>query len=219
MYKIEWKKEIGALLIILLMAVAGAIIYPDLPEEIPMHWNIAGEVDSYYPKSLFSVFLLPGITVLILLLMLFMPYIDPKKERYGQFQGAYRIIRYSFVFLMAFIFTITMGAALGYDFIRIEKLVPGGIAILFIVIGIVLPRIKTNWFVGIRTPWTIENEEVWKKTHSLGSVMFSAAGVLTLFSLFLPPVWSFSVMFASIMAAALIPAAYSYFLYRKVTGK
>lgn len=100
----------------------------------------------------------------------------------------------------------------------IPKLVPITIGILLIVLGNYMPRIKFNWFVGIKTPWTLSNEEVWKGTHRFAGYMFVIAGVLIVISAFLPAPFNVIAVLTGVVLAAVFSIAYSYFLYVGVKG-
>lgn len=193
--------------------VFGLIVYPDLPARVPSHWNVYGEVDGYTSKT-FGAFFGPALALGIYLLMMALPKIDPRKENYHKFTRAYTITRDVLVLLMLYIYLIAILAALGYVtdvglFIRL------GLGIMFMIMGNYLTQVKHNFFFGLRTPWTLANEQVFVKTHRLGGKLFVAAGIITLLTLFLTGKYAFVITVGSLLLAALIPAVYSYFLYQQ----
>ena len=213
--KIITKKEILPVALIVLAFIVGGFLYPDLPEKIPSHWNIKGEVDAWSSKN-FAVFFYPCITLGIYLLMTFIPLIDPLRRNYPKFYIPYFWFRTVFVLFFVLLYFYTLWAALGTK-LNINYFIIPAFSILFIVIGIFLPKVRKNYFVGIRTPWTIHSEEVWDKTHQLAGKFFIAGGIMALLSLFLP---KYSVLFfvVAIFLAAFIPVIYSYFVFRKIGG-
>lgn len=131
-----------------------------------IHWNVAGEADSFINKwwgaLLFPIFL-TGIVALVV----FLPKVDPRKENYEKFEKVYRIFLHVFVLFLFSMYVVTLAYNIGIP-VQVDVVVPIGVGMLFIAIGNYMPKIKPNYFFGIRTPWTLENEEVWQKTHRVG---------------------------------------------------
>jgi len=144
-------------LIILSFAV-GILVYDHLPEKIPIHWNLEGEVDAYGNKF-FGIFSLPFLTLAVYLLMIVLPRIDPKSESYAQFTGVYNVFTTLLVLFLLSLYGLVLLAAFGYQ-INAGLVVRLGLGILFIVLGTQLPKIKHNYFFGIKTPWTLASEDV-----------------------------------------------------------
>jgi len=213
--KIITKKEVLPLALIVLAFVVGGLLYPDLPEMMPTHWNAQGEVDAWSSKN-FAVFFFPSITLAIYLLITFIPLIDPLRRNYPKFALPYFWFRTVFVIFFVSLYFYTLWAALGTK-LNINFFIIPAFSILFIVIGLFLPKVKKNYFVGIRTPWTIHSEEVWDKTHQLGGKFFIAGGVIALISLLFPK-YFLSIFITAILLAAFIPVVYSYFVFRKIGG-
>lgn len=205
------KKEIVPVALIVLAFIVGLILYPQLPEQIPSHWNARGEVDAFSGKN-FSVFFFPSITLGVYLLMIFLPLIDPLRKNYIKFALPYFWLRTLLVIFFVSLYFYTLWAALGTSF-NINYFILPAISILFIVIGIFLPKIKKNYFVGIRTPWTLHSEEVWDKTHQFSGKLFVAAGIIALISVFFP-CCSFAITMAAVLSAAFASVTYSYFVFR-----
>jgi uncharacterized membrane protein len=216
MYTIKIKNEIPVILLIIGVYIAAFFVYPHLPEQIPVHWNIHGEVDNYINKGLLSLLLFPTIILTMYLLLLFVPYLDKHKERYVQFQKVYTIIKFALVLFMIFIYVITTLYALEYN-IKVEKVVPAGVSILFIIIGNYLGKVRKNWFVGIKYPWTLKNDLVWEKTHRLGAVLFVLSGISGLIGVFFNGMVTMIMLFTPLTLTIVITLIYSYRLYKKVT--
>ncbi|AOR23788.1 SdpI family protein [Clostridium taeniosporum] len=190
------------------------LLYSKLPNEMPMHWNAYGEIDNYGPK-IFAAFLPPIIMIFIWGGMLFIPKIDPKKENYNKFNTSYTIITNIIVTFFFILHIVVIITSLGYD-IPIYKIIPFIIGIIFILIGNYLPKSKSNFFFGIRTPWTLTNEDIWKKTHRLGGKLFVLSGLfITVSSLFFTGNIQFIILVTAILIASIIPIIASYFYYSK----
>ena len=213
--KVITKKEILPISLIILAFIVGSFLYTQLPDKIPSHWNIEGEIDAWASKN-FGVFFFPGITLGLYLLMTFIPLIDPLRKNYPKFRIPYFWFRTIFVLFFVSLYFYTLWVALGTK-LNINYFVIPALSVLFILIGIFLPRVRKNYFVGIKTPWTIHSEEVWEKTHQFSGKVFIVAGLISLIILFLPG-YSFSVLIAVILSAAFIPVIYSYFVFRKIGG-
>ena len=201
-------------LILTLAAFATTIIfYKSLPDLIPIHWNIYGEVDNYAKKSI-GAFMPPFLMLLIWPAMIYLPKLDPKKENYKTFQASYDII---IGFLVSFFFglhVITLLSSLGYR-IAINKFLFIMLGLLFMVIGNYLPKAKSNYFYGVRTPWTLSSEISWKRTHRLAGKLFVASGLLIILSTFIVSAKVQSlVILLTIAVSSVIPIVASY-LYAK----
>lgn len=192
-------------------------VYPALPAEVPTHWNLAGEVDDTMRK-LPGAFIAPAIATLVALAMTVLPKIDPRRGNWAKFPEERRIVVAVLVLFMALMEGVTLGAALGWD-VNVAAWAVGGIGGLFIAMGNYLPRIRSNWWLGIRTPWTLENERVWRATHRVGGRAFVAAGVLCLLAAAVLPAavrpW---IALGAIGVASLFPLVYSYFAWRRHGG-
>lgn len=210
------KRDWIIILIILLCIVAGFVVFPHLPERVPSHWNIRGEVDGYSGRW-FGAFGIPAMTAGIYVLMVLLPLVDPKRKNYAKFSGVYSIFKLAFVLFMGGLYLVTIAAALGYN-VDVGLLIPLFLSLLFIVMGNTMGRIKHNYFVGIKTPWTLADEDVWKKTHRLGGRLYVASGVVTMAALLISRSVVFWVFIITIIGANVIAAVYSYLLYKRVVN-
>lgn len=214
MYKIEWKKEIPLIIIMTLVTIAVLASYPYLPQVLPIHWGLNGDVDGTAQKSPLSAFFHLGIIWGLFFMLLYVPFIDPKREKYADFLDAYRVIRYTIVTMMCFMSVLVTAWALGYK-IPVEKAVPAVVGLEFMFLGNMMGKIRTNWFVGVRFPWTMEDPDVWNKTNRLSGRLFVLSGLLTIVSVIFPPVITFITLFASLTAAVSVSFVYSFMLYKK----
>jgi len=198
--------------IVIFSFILGVIMYGRMPEQMASHWNIRNEVDgsmSRFWGLFFAPFLLLGLFVLFLAI----PRIDPLKRNIETFRTHFQgFIILLFLFLF-YLYVVTIAWNLGRRFVMIRFLAPG-FALLFFFCGVLLERTKRNWFVGIRTPWTLSSDRVWDRTHRLGGRLFKIAGVLCLGGIAFPGHALYFVLVPVLFAAA-CAAAYSYREYQK----
>ncbi len=211
--KLDLKSEIFPLALLLVSAVASYFFYQNSPETVTTHWNFQGQPDGYSSRG-FGSFFFPGLLAFIYLLMIILPYFDPKRESYKEFEKPYRIFRYAMLLILSCVYWATGFYNVGYD-INIGIITAFLIGALMIVIGNYLGKMKLNWFVGIKTPWTLSSENVWSKTHRLGGILFMIFGLIIMIAPFLPEMIALGLFIG--WAAILIVGtfAYSYWLYRK----
>lgn len=221
--KIFDRRLVVAMVVVCLLNVAGhALVLPALPGDLPSHWNAQGMVDATMPKMAdLALSLLPAG---LLALFVLVPRIDPKGDSYRKFAGFYQGFVVVFTLFMCALSWAGVLTALGIlaQGAAMLAFIYLGMGILFTYIGNYLPRVQQNYTMGVKTPWTIDNEEVWQKSQRVGGRVFFAAGVASLVlaaGTFVAPgfvsaagVWIF---LALIVAAGLIPTVYSYFLWKK----
>jgi uncharacterized membrane protein len=200
------------LFLIFLMFLGSTLIYSYLPQQIPMHWNIQGQVDSYMPKNI-GVWVTPLMTLFIWILFQVLPNFDPKKNKYKFFQKEWQILQTAFVGFFTYIHTVVLYISINPK-IDMMPFMFTGLGILFILLGNYLSKIRQNYFIGIKVPWTLSNEDNWNKTHRFASWCFVGAGIITLFGTMLPRS-SAIIIFISIMMAAFLPIIYSFLLFKK----
>ncbi|MDD2482386.1 MAG: SdpI family protein [Lutispora sp.] len=210
------KREIPLILIVIAAFAISLYFYPMLPDKIPTHWNFKGEIDGYSGK-LSGAFLMPFMNLAMYGLFIFLPALDPKKESYKLFESTYIYFRYLFHVFLLGMHIIIMAAALGHD-IDTGRLVMLGVSLLFMFMGNVMGRLKHNYFVGIKTPWTLASEEVWTKTHRLGAILMTAGGLIgvILALLRVNPGWMFVLV---LMLPAFIPIVYSYVIFNRLKNR
>ena len=208
------KKELAFWIIILAPIVFMLFNWADLPDKMPVHWNIHGEIDRYGSKFLLPVFLIG-----IYLLMLILPSIDPRKKNYELFSGIYYGIRIAIVSFFSIINFIVVLSGLGVK-INIEKIIVPGVFILFLILGNYMGNLKMNWFLGIKTPWTLSSENVWRKTHFLAAKLWfwlSLIGFILSFILGEKLLFIIVIILVGIMS--LVPVVYSYIIFKNEKNK
>jgi len=204
-------KETVILSVLLIPLIIMLVIWNRLPEKLPLHWNINGEIDRDGPKY---VFLLLNIGLYLLFLVI--PKIDPRKKNYTIFTVSYYKLRLIFTTYFSLFSLVVFYNAL-YSNVNFEKLFPVTILFLFALLGNYFGTIRSNYFVGIRTPWTLNNDEVWKKTHLLAGRLWVACGIVGGFIS-----WSLNMPFASYFAIGImvvmviLPVVYSYVYYQRI---
>jgi uncharacterized membrane protein len=207
------KTEMLPLLLIVITLVSAVYFYGHLPERIATHWNFAGQVDGYGSGKIQSI-VLPLMLIGMYILFLVFPYLDPKKERYEQFSKVYHIFKDIILILFAIIYFIVGFNGLGYN-LPVGVITPILIGLLFIIMGNYMSKIKRNWFMGIRTPWTLSSEEVWNKTHRFGGKMFILAGLLMMAETIMPNAWKLAVFILMMIILLVGTIGYSYIVYLK----
>jgi uncharacterized membrane protein len=202
----------GIVAVLILTLAITITAYPALPDTIPSHWNMAGEVDAYLP-TIWGVLIIPLLMVPLSVFFFLLPRIDPLKENYRKFQPYYE--GFILVFLVFFLLIQVQIILWGLDYqISPTLIIPPLAGVLFIYRGFLVEHAEQNWFVGIRTPWTLSSEQVWKKTHALGGKLFKVAGSIALAGVFFWD-YAFSFVLVPILAVTIYTVAYSYFEYQK----
>jgi len=182
-----------------------------LPEIMASHWDAVGGVNGYCPAFL-GAFLIPILSVVLFLLFLAIPRIDPLQANIEAFKKDY----YRFIFVMILFLFIVHAQSLLWNLgtqISFNLTVPLLLGGLFFYVGDLLGKVKRNWFIGIRTPWTLSSDEVWDRTHRFGEWLFKAVGILSVLSVLLPT-GAIMVVVVLIIAAAIATCVYSYFVFR-----
>ncbi|WP_435790930.1 SdpI family protein [Clostridium sp.] len=205
--------------IITLTFVVCLYFYPSLPDKMPIHWNTEGQIDGYSGKFI-GAFGIPLMNLAFYFLFIFLPYLDPKKENYVKFKGAYKLIRYSFHILFTCIQASILMVALGYP-VNIGMFVGVAVSLLFVVIGNVMGKFKHNYFVGIKTPWTLANEEVWTKTHRMAAPLWVVGGIISgIFAIILDgKSYFYIVLLIVVSAISIVPILYSFVIFKQLNKK
>jgi len=200
---------------VLITILFSTFVYPMLPEQLPTHWGINGEVDGYSPR-LVGVAIAPLIGLVLVVLKEVLPRIDPHRARYSSFRGTYELI-FNLIVLFLFVLQVAiLGYALGWP-ISVVGVIQVSVGVLFVALGNELARVQPNWFMGIRTPWTLANEEVWRRTHRVSGRLLVVVGiVLALIVPFLPGLAAFVTTMTLVLGFAIFSIAYSYLMWRRV---
>jgi uncharacterized membrane protein len=208
----EW---IAFFIVLLSFVVASYFFYfyPGLPVKFASHWNAVGQVNGYISKF-WGLFLQPLISAGLFLLFLVIPKIDPLKANIARFREYFDMFVLIILFFLFFLYALTIYWNLGHTFNMVGVLVPA-LAILFFYTGILIENAKRNWFIGIKTPWTLSSDVVWDKTHKLGGQLFKASGLITLLGIFFQ---SYAILFVILPAifTAIYTVIYSYLEYQKI---
>ncbi len=208
MIKKHWKVLLIASLSILIPVLAGVILWDQLPQQIPSHWNAAGEVDGWSSKPFF-VFGMPLILLAALWLGAVAMQLDPKRGNHPDkvLHLCFWIIPVLSVVLSA----LTYATALGKE-VPVEIIVPALMGLIFTVIGNYMPKCKHNYTIGIKIPWTLNSEENWNRTHRFAGWLWVACGLGIMATSFFGVFWLF---FAIVLVMVIAPCTYSYILHRK----
>lgn len=176
--KTDWRIEGSMLALVAAMFALAVLSWSTAPDRIPMHWNIAGEVDRYGGRFE-GLLLLPMFALGTYLLMRFLPRVDPGRANYAAFGTVYTIFRFAMLVVLAVVYGVVHLAGRGRE-VHIETVAPLILAALFILIGAISGKLRQNWFIGIRTPWTLSSERSWVRTHRVGGWLFVLLGVTVL---------------------------------------
>lgn len=186
--------------------------YPQLPDQVAIHWGPSGQPDDYSSRE-FAVFFMPVLMILMFFLIRVLPKIDPKKKNYPRFQGSLDIIMLATLLLLLVVHGMVIGTGLGYD-IPMMVVVPLMIGALFVVIGNVMPRFRYNYFVGIRTPWTLSNEQVWTKSHAASGKIFFFGGLILMACALIPGSYMVPVMIVILVVIPVSTLIVSYYYFK-----
>jgi uncharacterized membrane protein len=205
------RKWIPILLIV--AAVAATILYyPKLPETMTTHWSVSGEPNGFSSR-LWGAWMLPVIMAAVWLIMRAIPHIDPRKANYEKFSGMYDALVILILAFMLAMHIVLLMAATGAP-IRMERVVMPSVGIFIAIMGILIPRAHPNWFVGIRTPWTLTSDLSWERTHKIGGTLFVILGVLMVASSFVAPETAIWILVAAALGIVVFLFAYSYQVWK-----
>lgn len=205
-------KRSAGLIINIIMLAGTAMLYNRLPAIVPTHWDMHGNVNGTMPK--FPGAFLPSLIAIVLWVSLpLLRQIDPRRASYEKFDATFFLVINVVSLMMALLQGLILSIALGarVDMVRAMLF---GTGLMFVVLGNYLPRIRSNWWMGIRTPWTLDNEEVWRRTHRFGGRMFVAGGIVTMLSVILPKEAASTIAVIAMIIAGLVPVVYSYVIWR-----
>ena len=208
------RENLLALILVLAGFALTAALYGQMPDPVPTHWNLRGVADGFTPKP-WGPFLMPLTNAGVLGLMLGLRAFAPREMPVERFARVYTVLTAAVVAFLALVEALTSLAALGVA-VNMSRALGLGTGLLFVVLGNFMGKLTRNFFVGIRTPWTLVSDEVWLRTHRLGGKLFVAAGVVTVVAAFTGA--GLGVMLAAVLAAALVSAVYSYLVYRKLSA-
>ncbi len=198
--------------LVILSFLVGIYLYPQVPERLDSHWNAQGEADAQSGR-LVGLFAMPVIVLVSFLILLFLPRIDPKRSNVEKFRAYYDKMVLVIVAFFMYIHLLSILWNMGWEFDFSVALIPA-FFVLFLSIGILLEKAKPNWFIGIRTPWTLSSERVWNETHRVGARMFKICALVTLAGFIFREIAIWFVIVPIVIAAVYL-VIYSYLIYRK----
>ena len=207
-FRLRKSSIISIIASILILIIFNILFYDKMPAELPTHWNFQGEADDYSSKF-HAMVVIQGFLVLMNAFLCFMLDSDPKNNK--QYNLVMTISKLSMPAIMLLIYIITVMAGFGRE-VKVSTILPIFIGLLFIAIGNYLPKIKRNYTMGIKLPWTLNSDENWRRTHRLGGICFVIIGLCLILSVFLK---SEIVFLVPLILGGIIPAIYSYYLYTK----
>lgn len=202
----------------LLMLLAGVLVYSHLPARVPVHWNIKGEIDGWADRSIPNLFFQPLLVLVMTLLAWALPRIDPLKRSYRRFQGSYYVIIDVIVAFLALLYGLTLYAAF-HQTLPVGTIVPAAVGLLLALMGNQLSKVRRNFFIGIRTPWTLASETVWVRTHRIGARIFVLGGLAATIGAFLPAPWNFITFMICVLGASLLTLLISYLIYHRLEAQ
>ena len=197
----------------LVAGLVSAWAYPRLPPQVATHWNLRGQPDGYSAK-LWAVLLLPLVILGLRGLLSVLPRIDPKGENYRKFAHTYWLIFNGVILFMGVLHLAILGYGLGAP-VRMDRVASAGLGILLIVVGNYLTRVEPNWFIGIRTPWTLSSDGVWRRTHRVGGWIFVVGGALIVLTLFVGAGAMMPILLGTIALVTAVPVVLSYLWWRR----
>ena len=208
MIKKNWKILLITSLLILLPMLAGVVLWDQLPEQIPTHWNASGEVDGWSNK-IFAVFGLSGILLAVQWLCTLGTRADPKKANHSE--KVVHLVFWIVPVISNLLYAATYATALGKE-VQIEVIMPVFIGLVFTIIGNYLPKCKQNYTIGIKIPWTLNSEENWNKTHRFAGRLWVICGLVIMLTGFFG---GFGIFFGVTLVMVIVPMIYSYRLHKK----
>jgi uncharacterized membrane protein len=217
MKQINLKKEAVIWLILLLPFIYSFIVWNKIPDRVPTHFDFKGEPDDYSSKA-FALLLLPVMNVVVYFILFFVPRIDPRKKNYAAFGTSYQNIRLLIHLFFVGMFIFITQTTSGGQPLKLSAFL-SGLLLFFALLGNYMRTVRSNFFVGIRTPWTLSNDVVWRKTHELGGrIWFYSGIVLAIVVYFLPEMAAMIVTGCGMFVIVIIPVVYSYIEYQKLTS-
>jgi uncharacterized membrane protein len=202
----------AALLFVALSFIAPLAVYKSLPDRVPIHWNYQGQIDGWMPKP-WGPFLLPMLSVFVIAIVIIAPRVSPKGFEMSPFARVYPTIAAAIAGVQFYLTALVLAAGLGAS-IAMNRHIPAIMGILFVVLGNYLGKVTRNFFVGIRTPWTLADDVVWERTHRMAGPVFVTGGLFLIamgFISSIPPVAGL----VAIAVSVSLPVIYSFVTWRR----
>lgn len=201
-------------LVVAALGVAVSIwVYGRLPETVATHWNLQGTPDGYSSRFWASV-AMPLVTLGLTGLFNVLPKVDPKRDNYAKFLDTYWLIANAVLVFTLVAHALILANGLGYT-VKVDRLLPIGIGLLLAFLGNYLTRVEPNWFIGIRTPWTLSSDAVWRRVHRTAGWLFAIGGLVIAVGAFAPRSAFMPLLTIIVVIAAGIPVVQSYILWKR----
>ncbi len=209
----SWRTDLPQLAIIAALFAWSALLWPIAPDSLPVHFDLGGNADRMGSK-LEGLFAVPTVALAVYLILRFLPRLDPARENYASFVGAYSILRLAVIIMLALVDLAILLPLVGVQVNQAAaiRLLVGGLLIVF---GAMMGKIRPNWFVGIRTPWTLASKESWVRTHRVGGWVFIFAGLAFIVSLPLATMPAMIISFGLLAVGLVWIVVYSYIVWQK----
>jgi uncharacterized membrane protein len=211
------RKLLPGLVAVLLAIGFGIWAYPQLPAEVPTHFDINGVPNGWSSRSV-AALVIPALGIVLLAVFAVLPSIDPRRTNYAKFGSTYWIVVNSAVVMVAGIQVVVLGKALGWP-IDMTRVVGLSLGALLVLLGNLMTRLRPNWFMGIRTPWTLSSDSVWRRTHRFGGIAFVLAGFGVLAATIARSGLALYSAVGFTLAAGLSSVVYSYLVWRGEQGR
>lgn len=205
---------VSSLLLILATALYSAWLYPSLPDAIPTHWNLHGQIDGWGSKASAAWFG-PAAMGILLVVMFLLPLLSPRQFEVQSFRASWNLVILILMVMFGFMHVVMLQAGL-HPGLPADRLMISGLCFFLAAVGFMLGKLKRNFWMGIRTPWTLASEEVWVATHTF------AAKTVTVTSGVAAVVAAIGYPFAALMlliGGLLAPVIYSLVLYKTLQSK
>jgi uncharacterized membrane protein len=204
--------SLGLVLVSLATALA---LYAQLPDPVPTHWNLRGQPDGFMAKPLGAV-LVPLIQLGVLALLAVLPLLSPRRFSIAPFVRVYARIEIAILLFLTLVNGVALTEAAGRPVVSLPRFLFGATGVLLMVLGNYLGKVTPNFFVGVRTPWTLASPEVWSRTHRLAGWLFVAGGLALLADGLIGP--SLPLIFTVLSVVIVVPIAFSFLIYRRLAG-
>lgn len=201
------------LVVAALAAALSVWAYARLPDTVATHWNLRGEPDGYSSR-LAAAIIMPLAILGLTLLFNVLPRLDPRRDNYGKFRDSYWLLTNGVLAFLLAAHGLVLASGMGYT-VQVDRVLPLAIGLLLAFLGNYLTRVEPNWFVGIRTPWTLSSDAVWRKTHRTGGWLFVVGGLVIAGAAFAPAGVFFRVIVPTLVAVTAIPVVQSYVLWKR----
>lgn len=212
--KLVTKKDFAPVILIAIVLVVGMYLMPQLPAKVPSHWGIDGQIDGWMDKNM-AVYFFPALIFFIYALLVVLPVLDPLKKNYEAFLKQYYWFKLGFTIFLLLLYIFTLLVGLGYN-LNINYFILPMLSFGMVLLGLFMPAVKRNYFVGYKTPWTLHSDDNWEKTHKFAGKILVWAGFISLVSLgFLKSSNAALLVIICLIASGIAPLVQSYLIFLK----